>query len=220
MKILVTGGCSFSQVLDPHYTLEQGGTWPHNLKLLAFNDSIHIATGLEGQGNGLISRKIIKEVSTLLETTDAKEILVGVMWSGPDRYERYVGNDWQILYHSDPEHRFYYTKIHSRIGSLIVTCEHILRLQWFLKLHNINYFMTTYTSEVLPSICQIHQQIKYLYDQIDQSHFLPVIGEYEWCRDYSGITFPVKDDFHPGFRQHRAFTEQIIIPFLKEKNYI
>jgi hypothetical protein len=36
---------------------------------------------------------------------------------------------------------------------------------------------------------------------------------YEWCRDHGTITFPVIDDIHPGFKQHREFTEKVILPF-------
>jgi hypothetical protein len=40
------------------------------------------------------------------------------------------------------------------------------------------------------------------------------------CRDFSGLAFPNKGDRHPGAEQHKKFTNDIIIPFLQEKNYI
>ncbi len=78
--------------------------------------------------------------------------------------------------------------------------------------------MTTYTGEVFQNIK--HSDIKYLYDLIDFDCFLSVVGEYEWCRDYSNLEFPVKGDRHPSSDQHRLFTEQVILPFLKDKQYI
>jgi hypothetical protein len=50
--------------------------------------------------------------------------------------------------------------------------------------------------------------------------FLPVLGEYEWCRDYSDLEFPNPEDNHPSREQHRAFADQVILPFLKERNLI
>ena len=80
--------------------------------------------------------------------------------------------------------------------------------------------MSTYTSEVFPNEFMIHSEIKYLYDQIDRNHFLPIAGEFDWCTEYMPNDFPLANDNHPGIEQHKAFTEQVIVPFLKEKQYI
>ena len=238
MNILVTGGCSFSECISPWID-----TWPKHLsrEMPSYN---HISTAMGSQGNGLISRKIIYQSSELLKTTDAKDILVGIMWSGPDRHDLYLdytksvnfdspgygneymenpttvvsgGGDWAILNHSWTNNYSlaYYGMLHYFIGSCIYTLEHILRTQWFLKQHNIQYFMTTYTSEVFPWHVRTHIDTKHLYDQIDMSKFLPVSGEYEWCRDVSGLDFPVPNDNHPSSAQHKLFTEKVILPFLE-----
>jgi hypothetical protein len=197
------------------------------------------------QGNGLISRRIIYYVLEQLKTTNPKDILVGIMWSGPNRHDFYLEEgvsfdiesqwmenptgfvkdskpSWVILNHNwnDKNSRNYYNNYHSIIGSLIYTVENILRVQWFLKLHNVPYFMSTYTAQVLPKIAQTHPDIEYLYHQIDKSTFLPVAGEYEWCLTHMPDKFPRPGDHHPGIEQHTAFTEQVIVPFLKERNYI
>jgi hypothetical protein len=80
--------------------------------------------------------------------------------------------------------------------------------------------MTTYTGEVLPEIVKTHNDTKHLYELVDTSVFLPVLGEYEWCRDYSDLEFPNPEDNHPSREQHRAFADQVILPFLKERNLI
>lgn len=239
--ILVTSGCSFS---DSNYT--KLGSWPTYLQQHLGCDARNV--GLGSQGNGLISRKLIYHVSELLKTTDPDDILVGVMWSGPSRYDFYTtdyenfmgpGNNnspgwterptevvpdspgrWVIttsnMMHKNAKH--YYKTSYDHVGSLIYTCEHVLRVQWFLKLHNIKYFMTTYTGEVFPP--EEHVDTRHLIDQIDFGQFLPVVGEYEWCRDFSGLDFPIIGDFHPSSEQHDAFAEQVILPFLKQKQYI
>lgn len=199
------------------------------------------------QGNGLISRSIIHHVSYALKTTAPENILVGIAWSGPDRYDFYADCDlspikknidewmenptrfnkhsdkkWVILNYSwrNEIAKKYYSTFHSDIGSLIYTIEHILRVQWFLKLHNIKYFMTTYTSEVLTPQCNHHPDLKPLYEQIDFDTFLPIEGIYEWCRDYSELPFITEGDNHPSALQHQRFTKEVILPFLNKKEYI
>jgi hypothetical protein len=60
--------------------------------------------------------------------------------------------------------------------------------------------------------------VEYLYNQIDHLKFLPVGGEYEWCRDCSGLPIPGADrnDLHPSTEQHSEFTHRVIMPFLKD----
>ena len=237
MKQLITSGCSFSECLSPWLT-----TWPKQLANLLHN-YVHNSTAMGSQGNGLISRGIIYQVTEALKTHSNNDILVGIMWSGPSRHDLYLqytpvvckedgymnnptkfipnsNSSWTILNRewTMPLSQDYYRYFHDMVGQYIYSYEHILRTQWFLKLHNIKYFMSTYTSEVLQETT--HIDVKHLYDQIDFNHFLPVTGEYEWCRDYSGLEFPVKGDNHPSSEQHQAFTQQVILPFLKEKQYI
>lgn len=238
-KILVTGGCSFSDQEGASY-----GTWPNQLKTI-LPQWQHIITGMGAQGNGLISRRVIYEVTKLLKFTAPKDILVGIMWSGPSRYDFYlkdinfpsnidmwVENPSNFVDHSEKNWviigqswrnvfaKSYYATFYSHIGSLIYTYEHILRVQWFLKSHNIKYFMSSYTDEVFPQDNINHVDVAHLHEQIDFDQFLPVVGEYEWCRDYSGIPYINLHDKHPTFEQHQLFTEQVIIPFLQDKKYL
>ena len=239
MKQLITGGCSFSECESPWIS-----TWPKHLAN-TLSEYQHIGTGLSSQGNGLISRQVIYQVTESLKRTSTNNILVGVMWSGPDRHDFFVDQHstffnrkdwtsklvkfiknspggWEITnYHWNTNHsKLYYTEFHTYFGSLIYTLEHILRTQWFLKLHGVKYFMTTYTGEVLPDIVKTHNDMQHLYNLIDTSVFLPVVGEYEWCRDHSNLDFSVPDDNHPSSAQHKLFVEQVVLPFLKERNSI
>lgn len=239
MKMLITSGCSFSDY--------RHGTWPNHLdKLLTEHTPNHL--GLMSQGNGIISRKLIYKVTELLKKNNADELLVGIMWSGPHRYDYYntfyhrdiknpidsidqienptgfVNNEknWIILngHWDNVSCKLYYKFFHDPVFGYVTTMEHILRTQWFLEKHNIKYFMTTYTDEVFDMSFISNPEVEYLYRQINFDTFLPVSSEYEWCRDFSNIKFPVDGDKHPGTEQHKAFTEQVIIPFLKEKQYI
>lgn len=247
MKQLITGGCSFSECKSPWIE-----TWPKHLAD-ALPDYYHTSTGVSSQGNGLISRQIIYQVTESLQHSAADDLLVGIMWSGPERHDFYVDQHsnflqsqvddphwetklqkalvkfvkdsqggWEICNHHwhNQISKTYYKQFHTYFGSLIYTLEHILRTQWFLQHSGIKYFMTTYTGEVLPEIVHIHNDMKHLSTMIDTTCFLPVVGEYEWCRDYSGVEFPVSNDNHPGTQQHKQFVEKVVVPFLKERNMI
>lgn len=234
-KFLVTSGCSFSECISPWVT-----SWPKHLAA-ALPEYTHFSCALGSQGNGLISRKLIHRVSKLLkDRVNPQDILVGVMWSGPDRHDYYIdetpmfdfteqwmenptgftndNKNWVILNYGwrNKESGMYYKNFHSITGSMIYTLEHILRTQWFLELHNIPYFMTTYTSKVFTSDVATNPETDFLYNQINFNRFLPVLGEYEWIKENSKFEFPVSGDFHPGNNQHKEFTDQIILPFLKE----
>ena len=84
MKVLITSGCSFSDASGLC-----GATWPTFLEEILKSDYTHIAKGKAGHGNDYISRSIIYEVSQTLDKCKADDILVGIMWSGSNRYHYY-----------------------------------------------------------------------------------------------------------------------------------
>jgi len=238
MKQLITSGCSFSECHS------HAGTWPRHLAN-ALPGYQHISTAMGSQGNGLISRRVIYQVAETLKQTWSENILVGIMWSGPDRHDYYTTTP-PVVYKEDlwmenptrfvpdgqgawnivspgwrmPAAANYYVNFHDQIAQYIYTLEHMLRTQWFLQSQGVKYFMSTYTDAVLPSIIRTHNDTQHLYQLLDQDVFLPIAGEYEWCRDNSGLEFPVPNDPHPSVEQHQAFVNQIILPFLKERNCI
>ena len=167
--ILVTGGCSFSETV--HWK-----TWNTHLQERMGVNAYH--EGLSSAGNGLISRRIIHRVTRLLDTHDADQLLVGVMWSGPNRHDYFNpgghgneathhaavnealsvgvtdhgGREWVITnpWWRDAHSTNYYRNFFSEEGAYVLTLEHMLRTQWFLERHGVRYFMGTYTGEVLP----------------------------------------------------------------------
>ena len=56
MKQLITGGCSFSECRS------HAGTWPRHLAD-ALPNYEHVSTAMGSQGNGLISRRVIYQVT-------------------------------------------------------------------------------------------------------------------------------------------------------------
>lgn len=139
----------------------------------------------------------------------------------------------------------YYNRFVDPLGALIKTCENILRTEWFLKQHNIKYFMCAYDfdtfmyagipgsiigygyDEDCPALSINsnkhydtidHPDVKYLYDMIDQKYWLPITDLGHWVRNVSKYDFRDPNDPHPSTEHQIDFTNKIILPFL-EKNY-
>lgn len=263
-KILITSGCSFTEsVYASEGDNQTTKTWAYHLgRYLNLNhnyDFINKAIG--SQGNGLISRGIMYQVTEELKTRNPKDILVGVMWSGVDRHDyrcespelsefviKKVDNGWMenptkfipsadkkwiVMNHHwanpdtnnriNTEAELYYRNFHDTIGSYIYTLEHMLRIQYFLKNFNINYFFTIYQDHVFEREFINNPEVLYLYKLLDKTQFLPVTSEYTWCvesrtdEEYWIYPHPAN---HPSSTHHKSFTDQVILPWLKSKNYI
>lgn len=234
-KVLITAGCSFSD------TRFGSVTWPTHLNSKL--NYIHYSLGKSSFGNGIISRTALFYILELMKIHGPENLLVGIMWSGPDRYDFYKADAghlnpsidglienpttfnnsekrWVILNHGweNKYAKHYYGTFYDDTAHRIYTYEHILRMQWFLKLHNIKYFMATYTENVLNSDL-LNPDIRYLHQEIDFDNFVPAKGEYEWCLANTDIPFKENDN-HPSPEQHKMFTDQVIIPHLQAKGYI
>ena len=249
-KHLIVSGCSFSEILSGHKAWSE---WLVD-KLNGVDFYSLSSSAMGSQGNGLISRGIIYEVSTKLKNgVDPKDILVGVQWSGSDRMD-FLLDDNQLqqakldrskgMWDSNPDTNWdgwmenptgfipsqpkkwvisnlgwklakdFYMKWHSPQFGSVMTLEHILRTQWFLERNNINYFMSTMNSKVmLPDAGSgTDPTTKHLYDQIDFTNFLPVVGIQEWAYgpEYT-------EGIHPTEELHKKFADTIVMPFLKER---
>jgi len=246
MKKLVVSGCSF--------TFEKWN-WPaYVAQYLGLDLDSITNVGMGSQGNGLIAKKAIYAVTEELKHFSSEELLVGIMWSGPDRFAFYsedvyrsknwgnnamvsnienptrIGTDshqkWYILnpgwdgLPGGPEVGYYYYRyFHSNIGARIATLESILLTQWFLQDKGVKYFMTSYMD-----IFQKHDpnlwsypDLKYLYDLVDFSKFLPTIGCYEYLKENFPEGVPTGDGFHPFESGHKYFTNHCIVPFLQDR---
>ena len=163
----------------------------------------------------------------------------------PTGFVKDADKNWVILNHhwadtGNPEAEAYYRIFYDSIGATITSIEHVLRTQWFLKAHGIRYFFSNYLDNWLGmSDLLQHVEIKYLYDQIDQTQFLPVASEYAWVKEQfpvwaqgalkkgrtvsSGQVTKWKKPgtvLHPETEQHKEFTDQVIMPWLQLKEYL
>jgi hypothetical protein len=241
-QLFISGGCSAS-FTHPSYRHQ---TWPTYLAQRV--GCKHENTALPAQGNGMISRRVMYAVEHALKSHAAKDILVGVVWTGSDRHEFY--NDYPVTEFVDQTHwgnptsidqfgssnkktknwvlinphytkhysETYYRVFHDAVDSEIKTCEHVLRTQWYLEKHGVRYFMGTFTQETFHKLD--HPEVSWLHDQIDHSMFLPGRGIYNWAVESSGMDFENDDLIHPTTAQNQLFTEKVIWPFLKERNYV
>lgn len=246
-KVLITAGCSFSTIY------REETTWPvHLSEILKPVKEIHLGQG--ALSNGIISRRIIYNVTKELQTNLPEDILVCIMWSSADRNEMYsntpiphqslnsgpahhnpvsvAGEKDFYLFNShfnDEYSELFFKNYYNDYQATIQTLEHILRIEWFLKLHKIKYFMTLFSWQSLPLKNEVqeleiinHPDIKYLYELIDQNNFLPINNMSDYLIQtgrYPNYGFP-GTNIHPDTEQHKFFTDNVIFPHLKSKGYI
>jgi len=134
-------------------------------------------------------------------------------------------NVYMVSPHWDDElSNIYYKKFNDDVGALMNTLEHILRLQWYLKFHKIKYFFTSYNMDSFDAKryqnYRDHVDLKYLYDQVDRDYFLPIENMGVWNRNKSGLNFHVPNDDHPTSEMSEAFTDRVIVPYLKKKGWV
>lgn len=216
---LITSGCSFSltdQNKKGHFK-----TWPNYLSEELGMSLTSKSMG--SQGNGLISRSIIYEVSQNLKW---EEIKVGVMWSGTDRHEVFSkeplfenisgwtenptgfipeSKHWEILnpHWKTYKSAVYYAHLHEQMFGWINTLEHILRTQWFLDKCGIPYFMTFIRDPEFPD----EKELEHLKDLVNWDKFLPIKSMSDCFDKMEG------PGNHPSTEQHQQFVREVIIPF-------
>ena len=165
------------------------------------------------------------------------------MWTGRDRFDFYfeqpvefttnidgwmenptrvvdkAPGGWVILNphwkheHNAPWYRHYYNEV----ASQIYTLEHILNLQRFLKINQVPYFMTENYGAVFSEKDKNNPNVSWLWEQIDWDCFLPIENEHAWVNEHCPTG---ENNFHPRSEQHEQFVNQVILPWLKEKNLL
>lgn len=243
IKALLTAGCSFSECIN--YDRNQNAdnkTWPIFLR-----ETIavpHYSEAMGSQGNGLISRRVQYRLTELLTQYAPEEILVGIMWTGRDRFEFYFEQPvefttnidgwienptsvtdhdpggWVILNpHWKHEHNgAFYRHYYNETAAQLYTLEHILNCQRYLQLLGVKYFFTNAFDSTFNDFYKNNPTCGYLWNQIAWDRFLPVRSEYHWVREHCPNTHI--DNFHPHPWQHQKFVEQVIVPFLAKDKII
>jgi hypothetical protein len=151
-------------------------------------------------------------------------------WGNPTSikpYDSFISQqdkNWVLLspHYTKDYAKTHYRMFHSYIDSQIKTCEHVLRTQWYLEKNKIKYFMGTYTHNTFHKNFIDHPEVSWLYNQINQHTLIPIVGMLEWGNELTDpeLKFNPDDLYHLNTPQSKAFTDQVIWPFLKEKNYV
>jgi len=184
-----------------------------------------------------------------LKQHNPEDILVGIMWSGPDRADWYAENlpDHTLAPFSSPPAKFvkdgagawsianlnfnthlanlYYTSpFYNTTAHQIATYEKIFATQAFLENLGIDYFMTTYTDQVLLDSDSANPDISWMHSAINWTNWLPINGMFEWCKantlhDFNEITHAQalansNLKAHPSLAHNNDFARYVVLPFL------
>ena len=152
------------------------------------------------------------------------------MWSAPNRYGHFWNGEWFIVTQQDQDGqiqkdilglesevcRIWYDKFYDEVGGSIRSFEYINATQDYFKSANVNYFMMNFFSYVVEE----HKEdpnVSWLRDRIDTSKWpMWPQGMNEWIKE-NALDLPYDEDGnHPGEKQHMRWTEQVIIPYLKD----
>lgn len=172
---------------------------------------------------------------------DFNEPKSGFVWVDPHNFVKEdTDGYWKPLIagHRHRLQEIYYGNFHDSIGSVINLLHDILYVQTFLEKNNVKYIMTTawnilefkwdnwglykgdyekYVGKNIGSHEVLnHPDLKWISDLIKWDMFTPVEGEWEWISHYNPNRNPLIDH-HPTQEEHKAFTENVIIPFIHEK---
>lgn len=129
----------------------------------------------------------------------------------------------------DSSSRLYWERFYDPIGSQIMSLENVLRLQWYLKAHGIDYFMTEYgwysihdhrpPNDYTPKDTLTHPDVSYLLEQIDHDQWLDIDCMSSWV-DRNQIPYSRPPDPHPSTEAHQRLLQEIILPHLQSRRII
>ncbi len=104
------------------------------------------------------------------------------------------------------------------IGFVHESIENIIFLQNLCKIKNINFVQQFYMDVVFEDIVKNrdHQAINYLYKQLDHDTMITQ-GMYDYLK--TNKEYFTSDNFHPNDLGSETYTNNILIPFLKQKGF-
>lgn len=254
-KILITGGCSFSMVARQHGVKTWPAHLFSKLQELDFVEHLSSAMSSQGNGliSRGVQYHVIKALekykpedilvgvmwshSNRLDyrCQDSSLLSWGTYikkngWlENPRAFVDNAPKNWVIIgnHHWDNvEFSTYYKFYYSHIGASILSLEHILRTQYFLKSKGIRYFFTDFVDEnIVRKEDQDSDELTYLLKELDRSQYLPVSSMAGWivdCAEDKGYLNPNIDleKQHPTLEQHKEFLNRVIYPWLTDKGYV
>lgn len=245
--LIITGGCSFTA-----HQVRNKLSWANQLAERDGYDVINVAA--MASGNGLISRNILEAIAQH-KTENPK---VCIMWSSPNRFELFYdsqhpiqkemrdhpafykhtwlktggGYGWGWKFESpiaDKDTETYLRYFHNQEYQFMQTLEHILRVQWYCKVHNIQLFNFCWQTifwgsndrngslnkpirNVQP-IIDTYPSCQHLWDMIDWEnwHMYKQGGLWEFCKDKG---FFIENGTHPPTKAQRLWLDEIVVPLL------
>jgi hypothetical protein len=234
-KLLITAGCSFTQVpLNKTHNYE-GLNWPIPLQDYLQCEAIHLGQG--AAGNDVISRRAILYLQQSLKKYKADEILLAIMWSGHDRYSFYLERNtlaiseinygdgcWNYsnplkinieaetkrnyithLVWRDELSKLFYKNLYDYTGSVILTMEHILRTQWFCQANNIRYVFSKYCYDTFPDVNSLSKE-----SQMEVRHLYDMVDWDKWLPMTDAYSWAKHKSSYPMLEQlgNHLSTEQ------------
>jgi hypothetical protein len=232
--ILITSGDSFSECTTGYVD-----TWPIHIKNLLGCD--HISKAVEGQSNGLIAKSIVYEVNQQIHHGVASsDIIVGIMWSTPSRWEFYdeykkhkiktsIENTWfnptnfieqdnggWYILNIQNNHPFvenFYKDYYTEFSGYIATLEYIFYTQLFLEKHKIKYFMSYWEPDCFPNKIKTNPGTDYLYNMIDWNKFVSKESQLSWLEKIKGAHVLTR---HPKSDEHKRYVDEVMFPHLQK----
>ena len=213
----------------------------------------HIVRSIIWQVNELLKQNI-KPTDVFMQVTspDRKELLLDCedMTSETDRnlHSHYIPDIWlprmsrhhnakelnenkmwlKHSYDDDSMMKYHYKYYNNKMSAFVETLENMLRLEWFLKLHKINYKIF-FGWTILNFDFWQATETEYLWGMLD-------LDNVWFYKNYSGITqwvadnLPFEDryvtgdrltedgfplDQHPSNKAHREFAKQVVSKWIK-----
>lgn len=231
---LVVSGCSFTYNNSEQHLC----AWPYYLRDLGSFKDVYDCS-LPGAGNLHIAQAL--QWSLLNSTLDRERTLVVVMWSGHDRDDAVMSNEFACDY---PMQFEYAAKVFSAIsggahaqsrGNIDFDWNQLRRhktpasraienyliiqsLDAWLRQHEWTFVFLRYLNPELPHRGSDFDIRPYLtvpaathYD----SMIAPVLDPYGYCVAHDLLDW---DDFHPSPDGHLSWTREILLPYLRHLN--
>ena len=257
MKHLVTSGCSFSDVENPEKT------WPLHLQDLLHDKYNFYNLGACGQGEDYISRSVICKVNQLLKDYSSDDIFVITGWSGLQRRAILVNNDTTKMHYRFKDWKMgksesmrgvpigswqdfdeEYLKFFTEEQNIIISLEHMIRTQDFLRVNNVDYkffgfgnlfanscshpgsvrfgFLTEVPggTELVPTIKEQFPHTSYLFDMMDWDKWWfhkqwGGLGEWVNSNIKNGFDGAGKNTGHPLANSQKLFTKEVVLKWIK-----
>jgi hypothetical protein len=246
MKHLVTSGCSFSDIDNPEIT------WPLHLQDLLHDKYNFYNLGACGQGEDYISRSIICKVNQLLKEYSSDDIFVIVGWSGLQRRAILVNNDTTKMHYRFKDWKMgksesmrevpigswqdfdeEYLKFFTEEQNIIISLEHMIRTQDFLKVNNVDYKFFGFTNLFAnldeenfltkgkgARIDKKYPNTSYLFDIMDWDKwwfYNEFGGLADWVNNnvVDGFDGAGKNTGHPLANSQKLFTKEVVLEWIK-----